>query len=288
KLENEINKITKLENEINKITKLENEINRINALESQLIRIDQLENQVGTISENLDMKLINEKSFFDKNSYAQSGEDTILAYIFYVLGIKNEDITYLDLGANHAKEISNTYYFYKKGAKGVLVEANPELIQELKYYRYKDIILNNAVSTQGDSEIDFYVLSGDGLSTVSYEAALEFCKVNPNIKIMNEYKIKTISVTEIIDQYFGKAPTFISIDIEGLELEILKDIDFMKYRPLVIIVETIEYRPYLAINIKTNEVADYLKTKGYVEYAFTGINSIFIDSEYMKKIGKER
>ena len=53
-------------------------------------------------------------------------------------------------------------------------------------------------------------------------------------------------------------------------------------------VETIEYRPYLSINIKKDYIVDYLKEKDYVEYAFTGINSIFIDANYMKSIGQEK
>lgn len=297
-VESQLEKITELESQLGRITELENQLGRIAELESQISRITQLERQLSKIIELEDnfkkingvfkLNLFNEGSFFEKQSYSQSGEDTIVAYIFYVLGIKNEEVMYLDLGANHAKELSNTYYFYEKGAKGVLIEANPKLVQELSFYRHNDVILNCIVSEKSDEELDFYVLSGDGLSTPDKSQALEICKINPNIAIDKVIKVKSVTVNQIIEKYFGGiSPNFISIDIEGKDLEVIKSIDLDKYRPLVIIVETIEYRPHLSINIKKREVLEYLITKDYVEYAFTGINSIFIDAKYMKSISQE-
>lgn len=287
-LENQLSRVTDLENQLSRVTDLENQLIRVTDLENQLSRVRDLENQVGKINDVFKLELYSGSSFFEKKSYSQAGEDTILAYIFFVLGIKNEEISYLDLGANHAKELSNTYYFYQNGAKGVLVEANPQLIQELSFYRHNDIILNSLVSETLDEEMNFYILSGDGLSTPDKEQAEEACKINPNILIDSIIKVKSITVNNIIEKYFGSiAPKFISIDIEGHDFEVIQSIDLDKYRPLVIVVETIEYRPYLSINIKKHEVIDYLKTKDYVEYAFTGINSIFIDAKYMRDLGQE-
>lgn len=56
-------------------------------------------------------------SIFIKETFAQSGEDSIVTYILHVLDIPLEQTTYVDLGANHAKELSNTYYLYKKVRK---------------------------------------------------------------------------------------------------------------------------------------------------------------------------
>jgi FkbM family methyltransferase len=281
-------KISELESQVSRIKGLENQVSKIAELENQLARITDLENQVEKINDTFKLELSNQRSFFEKKSYSQAGEDTILAYIFFALGFKNEEITYLDLGANHAKELSNTYYFYENGAKGVLVEANPKLIQELSFYRYNDVILNSLISEKENEEMDFYILSGDGLSTPDKEQALEACRINPNVSITNVIKVKSTTVNNIMEKYFGGiSPKFISVDIEGNDLEIIKSIDLDKYRPLVIVVETIEYRPYLPINVKKYEVIEYLKTKDYIEYAFTGINSIFIDAKHMRNLGQE-
>lgn len=228
------------------------------------------------------------ENFYDKKSYSQSGEDTICAYIINFLGIPMDQVSYLDLGANHAKEMSNSYYFYQKGARGVLVEANPELIPELQEHRSGDLILNKAVAIDSKKEIEFYSLNGDGLSTISYESAQQACKVNPDIYIKNKYTIETITVNQLLKDYFNNTPTILSIDLEGIEEEIITQIDFEEYRPLIIILENIPYRPYLVIEMKQDKLLDFMKQNDYIEYAFTGINSIYIDKRYVEEFNEKK
>lgn len=268
---------------------LEEKLLKLEELNFTFSKLEEIDKKVCKIEDTFKVELLDSNdNFFDKKSYSQSGEDTIISYIFNYLAIDINKIKYLDLGANHAKMMSNTYYFYQNGAKGVLVEANPSLIPELHFYRHNDVILNNLVSTSSNEELDFYILSGDGLSTPDKNQAEETCIINPTISIENIVKIKAVTVDEIFEKYFGGiAPDFMSIDIEGYDLEIIKSIDFEKYRPLVIVVEAIEYRPYLPINVKVTDVVEYLKSQDYAEYAFTGINSIFIDARYMKKLNQD-
>ena len=186
----------------------------------------------------------------EMQTFSQSGEDIIIDYILRVSGYPKAQCTYLDIGANHAKELSNTYFFYKQGIRGVLVEANPALIPELKLYRGDDVILNLCISSTSGNEVPFYVMSGDGLSTSELEAAEEMCKINPALKIEKVVQVKTISLHDILDKYFAQAPTILNIDIEGKELEILKEIDFRVCRPFIIIVEMISYKTRLTIEEK--------------------------------------
>jgi len=214
-----------------------------------------------------------------KTTVAQSGEDAICFYILKVLGLALNNCTYLDLGANHAKDLNNTFFLYAKGAKGVLVEANPALIPELKFYRHNDIILNKCIAEKSGDTVEFYVLNGDGLSTTELVSVERAIKVNPVLEITNRVYVETITVNEIIETYLGTAPTLLNIDIEGQEMNILKSIDFNKYRPLIIITEMIEYNTKLVVGQKNNKIVEFMNDKGYIEYAFTGINSIFIDKQ---------
>lgn len=225
-----------------------------------------------------------DEDFFDKRTTAQSGEDAILAYAIKMLGYKWSDITYLDLGANHAKTLSNTYYFYKNGAKGVLVEANPELIPELRLFRSRDIILNKCITKESRENVDFYIFNGDGLSTTNKENAEEMLKQNSQLRIKKVVSVSTISLEKILQTYFTEGPTIMNIDIEGEELNILNGLDFQKFRPMFIIIEMIPYRPRLVVGEKNQEIELFLNGKGYKEYAFTGINSIFIDYEKIKEM----
>ena len=67
-------------------------------------------------------------------------------------------------------------------------------------------------------------------------------------------------------------------------LEILESINFEKYRPLIIIAEMIEYKPTLVISKKNKETLDFMEKNEYIEYAFTGINSIFIDKKQIEEV----
>ena len=219
-----------------------------------------------------------------KKSTSQSGEDMISEYIARVLGKRLEDVTYLDLGANHAKLYSNTYHFYQKGVRGVLVEANPALIGELKFYRSGDVILNRCISSTSGETVDFYVLNGDGLSTPDLAGAKAAIAENPYLKIEQVVPVKTITVEEILDTYFDRTPTIVNLDIEGEEMSILNSIGFTKHRPLIMIIETIPYRKHLVVGLKNQEIVDFMAEKNYIEYAFTGINSIFIDKEQIAEV----
>lgn len=220
-----------------------------------------------------------------RSSLSQSGEDAILAYIFMVLGISESQCSYLDLGANHAKMLSNTYYFYQKGSRGVLVEANPQLIAELRFYRSGDVILNRCIAGESGKSVDFYVMSGDGLSTPDREQMERIMTNNPAIQMESVVAVQTITVNEILDTYFDGAPVFINIDVEGAEMEILASIDFEVHRPLAIILEMIPYRSHLVVGMKNQEILQFMADNDYVEYAFTGINSIFLDKKRMKDLG---
>ena len=219
-----------------------------------------------------------------KKSASQSGEDMILCHILREQNIGIEQITYLDLGANHAKFLSNTYYFYQKGVRGVLVEANPALIGELKFYRSGDVILNRCIASTSGETVDFYVLNGDGLSTPDKEGAEAAIIENPALKIEQVVPVKTITVDEILDTYFDKTPTIVNLDIEGEEMNVLNSIDFSKHRPLIMIIETIPYRKHLVVGLKNQEIISFMESKNYIEYAFTGINSIFLDKEQVAEV----
>lgn len=223
-----------------------------------------------------------QSTFFDKHTTSQSGEDSIVAYILMMLGYKPEDITYLDLGANHAKEMSNTYYFYRRGAKGVLVEANPALIPELKLMRHGDVVLNNCVAAEDGKVVDFFVVNGDGVSSYNKETVDRVVSLNENLEIAKTVQVETVSANTVMERCFGGAPTLLSIDIEGSDMEVLQSIDFNHYRPLIIVAETIPYAPQLVVGRKNMELVNFMEEHSYVEYAFTGINSIFIDANQLE------
>ena len=70
--------------------------------------------------------------------------------------------------------------------------------------------------------------------------------------------------------------------MEGLDREIISSIDFDKYRPKVICIESLDFSPDGSENNKNFSIIEYLKNKNYYLYADTNINSIFIDKNLLK------
>lgn len=218
--------------------------------------------------------------------YSQFGEDHILANLFAQADIKKP--SYLDIGANEPRYISNTYYFYKRGSRGVLVEPNPYLCKKLQQVRPKDVILQTGVGFSDVSHADFYLFPdyANGLSTFSEKEAKHWEQVGMKgmgkIPIEKIIQIPLTPVNTILEKYFSsQPPNFVSIDVEGLDIEILKSLDFNRYRPDVFCVETIAYdtdqKPY-----KLEDIIAFMISKEYKVYADTWVNTIFCRKDLFK------
>ncbi len=212
-------------------------------------------------------------------SYSQFGEDLIVKDFFNKMD--KPRITYLDVGANEARYISNTYYFYEKGSKGVLIEPNPVLAKKLVLKRPKDKVLSVGIGEKNAEPIDFYVFPKqyNGLSTFSKEEALHWQNVGMKGKGKMQFekiiKIPLVTINDIIKDHFQNiAPNFISIDVEGLDLQIVQSFNFEIYRPEIFCIETLNYTDQQQ-TYKNEELINFMISKGYKVYADTRINTIF-------------
>jgi hypothetical protein len=205
-------------------------------------------------------------------SFAQSGEDLIANFIFHYLQVPK--ITYLDVGAHDPVAINNTYFFYRRGFRGVLVEPNVEMCKKLRAVRPQDTTLEAGIGVTAAREADYYLMTESAWNTFSKEEAEHMTRVTGgNIKVERVVKMPLLEINEVMAKHFGGAPTFLSIDAEGLHLAILKTMDFKKFRPAVICVETLiagtkKYIP---------EIPAFMSTQNYVVRGSTFVNTIFVD-----------
>ena len=176
-----------------------------------------------------------------KISYSYGGVDSLILNIF-----KNQKKGfYLDIGCGHPIKNNNTYLLNKKGWSGINIDVDEENIELFNSYRRKDINLATAVSDkEGETDLYFYH-SKSALNTISKQNA-DFQKA----KVSSIRKIKTQEINKILENspYKDKKIDFLSIDVEGSELSILKNFDFKKYSPKVIVVE------YLDLSLKKLEI----------------------------------
>ena len=220
------------------------------------------------------------------SSYSQSGEDIIVRDILSRMKDAPRHITYMDIGGNDYKHFSNTYLMYSQGMSGIVIEANPELAEQLSKHRPRDLILNIGVGPS-NSDMTFYTIAGGGYSSFNKEFIDNTLKNNPDARLESTISVPVLTFDTIVEKYCSEVPTIVSIDIEGDELPVLSTIDFSRYRPLIFIVESIYCSQYIDLNAKRSEIVSYMKDNGYHEYAFTGINSIFVDTSRFQNITGE-
>lgn len=210
------------------------------------------------------------------NSYSQAGEDAILSFLFTDKNITK--ITYLDVGSNMPDQCNNTYLFYLRGDRGVCVEADRTLIPLIQEKRPGDRILHAGVSVKEEKEADFFVFDVNGLNTFSKEESIKR-ELSGAFKIRTIEKVPLLHVNDIIKENFSPYPDLLSIDIEGLDLEVLKSLDFIQYPIPVICVETCMYSEN-HIRPKDLSIVEYIVSQGYEVYADTYINTIFVNKEW--------
>lgn len=213
--------------------------------------------------------MINKSKSTHKKSYSQMGEDLTISFIMDIKEMKNP--YYVDIGSNAPVKLSNTYLFYKRGCHGVCVDPNPVFQKQFRKYRPKDKFINAGISPSGKGEATFYIMDWHEFSTFDKNQALkvqEQYKGRNNIK--EEISLPLISLENLYKELERKID-LLSLDVEGLDYDILKAWDFYKYAPAIICIE--------CKDLKTGEhdqrISQFLLDKGYKLEAFNQINSIY-------------
>ncbi|SOC92071.1 methyltransferase, FkbM family [Rhizobium sp. AN5] len=217
--------------------------------------------------------------------YSQCAEDLIVVSILKALSIRGRfDLSierYLEIGANHPIATSATYLLsLELGMSGVLVEANPALIADLKKVRKQDIVLNKAIIV-GDSEsVELFVSNQNELSSLSRRFVEDW--QDGAIGVKEVVTVQASRMNDVLEEFFSeRAPLYLSIDTEGLDLDLLEDVDWDRWRPAVVQAEPSEH----FIENNAELISQLLESKGYVLVAKTAVNLIFMDVNLAVKNG---
>lgn len=213
-----------------------------------------------------------EKKIFGwQRTYSQCGEDLILEHLI----IKPKGF-YVDIGSNDPRHLSNTYYFYKKGWRGINIEPNPRKRWLYRLFRTFDINLSIGIA-EVEMESDFYSFKEDFLSTFSKEVADSYLAMGH--KLRETIKVKISPLSKVLEQYLAvnQKIDYMTIDTEGYDLAVLKSNDWGKYRPSYVILESLEYQRD-GSGKKLDSIYDgYMQSISYRKIADTYLNSIYVD-----------
>lgn len=201
---------------------------------------------------------------------SQYGQDRFLNETFF----KNRtNGTFLDIGAHDGKTLSNTFFFEKTlNWQGLCIEPHPKVFNALKENR--SCILVEGCAWKEDTTKTFRMIEGysEMLSGLvdSYHPD-HITRINAEVSSMNQtlsdIEVKCYDISKLLLDNNLTSIDFLSIDIEGGELEVLKCIDYTKVEIGIILVEN---------NYKDQELRTFLDSKGYNFVSELAIDDVFV------------
>lgn len=196
----------------------------------------------------------------EPRSFSQGGEDLILWEFF----AGKTDGFFVEIGANHPTELSNTWFFEQRGWRGILVEPIPERCRQLRAARPGSRVIEAALGAPEQR--------GQAVFQVAAIDAFSGLRVGPRVRCAGEILVNVRTLNEVLAEAGNPRIDFISLDVEGTELEVLRGFDLARYKPTVLVVEDGWRQP----------VHQHLCANGYKIVRRTGSNSWYVPSQATK------
>lgn len=209
-------------------------------------------------------------------SFAQCGEDRIVDYLLRICG-GPATIRYLDIGAAVPAGDSNTFLFYQQGGSGVLVEADPGYLPAYRAVRPRDVVESAAMvpaaMKPASGMIELLVTENPGWTSILPERAEQAARLGKG-GVRQRLNVPVVTIGEVLERHFATGELhLLSIDAEGIDDAVVRDIDFDRFRPWVLVVET----------MGAEGPADLLAQRGYASYASTHVNRIFVRQDVLAR-----
>jgi FkbM family methyltransferase len=171
-----------------------------------------------------------------KTTYAQSGEDIIIDNIFkHELHFEGPGF-FVDVGAYHPTEYSNTMLLYHEGWHGINIDARPGLEKPFQQLRPRDINIQCAIAND-QRKMTYHMLdefpSANSLSNTFLKTTDETKNVTSSMEVI------TTTLAAVLDTHLpeGQNIDLLNIDVEGLDYEVLASNDWNRFRPRVVVIE---------------------------------------------------
>jgi hypothetical protein len=157
--------------------------------------------------------------------------------------------------------------------RGVLVEANPRLLDALRRHRPGDEVVHAAVQADAAEMVELFVSNQDELSSLDRGFVQQWR--DGAVGEREVVRVPAMRINAIMAAHFAeRAPVYLSVDIEGLDLAVLQDLDLARHRPAVLQAEPSDHHH----PGNTGEIARFLAASGYAVVARTEVNLIALDA----------
>lgn len=199
--------------------------------------------------------------------HGQCAEDTALARFFP----KRYRGFFVDVGCFHPVKYNNTYRFYRQGWRGVNIDIDSIKIEGFCMVRPGDISLARAVSDQR-GELTYWT---NGFYSPTVTLDKDFAESERRNK--KDYRPRTVRadrLSNILDEtkYKDQPIDLLTIDVEGHDYHVLKSLDFDRYAPRIIAVET-QLETLRAV--QAEPTYRFLREQGYDLVNWVGMTLMF-------------
>ena len=216
---------------------------------------------------------------FANSSWSQEGEDVLLQRIF----ADQQSGMYVDVGAHHPFRFSNTHWAYRRGWRGINVDPDPGAVRLLNMRRPGDTNVQCLVGA-AESTVDFFTFTEGALNTSDPERRDLVTTQTGMVPSLVKMEMKCLK--SVLDEHLpGKdlIIDFISIDVEGREMDVIAGNDWTRYRPRIVVVElagtTLE-------TVNHHPVSQILMKEGYTPVSLLYHSAFFIGDEELLRSWK--
>lgn len=205
-------------------------------------------------------------------SYAQEGEDMLLDRL---LAIRGKGF-YVDVGAHHPKRFSNTHYFYMRGWRGINIEPNPMVHELFMKMRRQDVNLQLGISER-PAELLYYEFDDPALNTFD-EQLMRERESSTSYRMIATRRIKVEPLAFVLAAHLpsGQSIDFLSVDVEGLDLNVLRSNDWERFRPRCVVSEALN-ADLAPTTLASNPLVGYMEAQQYRLEAKTCNSWFFLD-----------
>ena len=204
---------------------------------------------------------------------SQEGEDVLIKRI--LKWNYNKKGFYIDIGAHDPVRFSNTFHYYLKGWHGINIDPIPGMKDLFDQIRPRDINLECGISAENDT-VNYYIFNEPAFNTFSLEQ-LKYALTRTKLKEIKQVKVYRLD--RIFEKYLTEDQdiTFMNIDVEGLELQVLQSSNWEKYRPNIVCIEVLTKSEYEKIN-------SFLNEKRYTKVAQIKNSFIFCENSFWDEV----
>src|ERR1035437_1182529 len=189
-------------------------------------------------------------------SFSQFGEDQLIWEYFG----EKADGFFIEVGANHPIELSQTWLLEQHGWHGLLVEPLPHCCERLRAVRHQSIVCETAVGAPEEvGEATLYVAAADAWSKLG--------GASRDTPPANAIRVSVQTLESICREHKVQALDFLSIDVEGMEVSVLKGFDLATRRPALVLLED---------HLETIDLCLYMWSTGYRLAKRSGCNNWWI------------